>query len=69
MGELKIVIGKASDWNYEKIINIDLSSLGFLLKTLKEEYGENSFILRFNDNRNYLFNYDIKITIYDDYIE
>ena len=70
MEELKIEIHKASDYNYSKSVTIEnLSLLGSLLKSLKEEYGENSFIVNFNDRKSYLFNYDIEITIYDDYIE
>lgn len=58
---MKIRVTKASDWNYEEIIT--MNSMKELSNFIKE-FGE--IIVSEDDTYN---EYDLLITIYDDYVE
>lgn len=67
---MTFVVKKASDWNYEQIIKLNTLEE---LKTYVENVGGNGIIIekldKDGDFENDISSVDMKITIYDDYIE
>jgi hypothetical protein len=59
---MKVLLKKASDWKFEKIIEIDDSIL-----ELKKIY--NNLIIDFDEDYSRAKEVDFVVTIYDDYVE
>lgn len=66
---LKIKVNQASDPYYKEYYTINPFNLYSFLNFLKEKYKENWFVINFNDEKDDIFDYDVKIVIYDDCIE
>lgn len=68
---MKALLKKASDWNYHK--NIEIDSLEELLKiyhSLIVESDKTTIeIYKDSDDESYDKDFEIAITIYDDYVE
>lgn len=67
---MKVILHKASDWDFEEEIEVKTIED---LKKLDEEYGEHGLILRFDQltfDQLTLEEFEYPtITIYDDYVE
>ena len=66
---LKIKVNQASDPCYKEYYTITPFSLYSFLNFLKEKYKENWFVVNFNDEKDDIFDSDVKVVIYDDNIE
>lgn len=65
MEEYKVLITKASDWEYEEEITIRKSNFGnFILSFIKEEGG-----IIIEPKKDWNPEYDYEIKVYDDYVE
>lgn len=61
---IKYIITKASDWDYEEIKTVSSTDFYKMIKDLKNKY-DHELIINFDT----YYEVDVKIMIYDDYVE